>query len=168
MKTLLIFAVTLALAGAASAQPTQIEILARYEGIDPAYMKDIRNKMPKDFAMPRITVQSGHRAVTNMTREYGFGLKSGENGVRSSGATISITPTIRGNKIFVTGKNLLCRPDSWQSKSALSPISFSSLETFFEGTVPANRDVTVKLDEHSSARLILKFTLINSDGSPAK
>jgi hypothetical protein len=168
MKTHLIFTITLVFANLTFAQPTQIQIQSRYEGIDPSFTKDIQDKMTKDFTMPKITVKSGHQAVIEMIKEYGFGHKSGETGVRSSGATVSIIPTIQGSKVLITGKNVLCRPDSWQSKSPLNPISFSSLETFFEGTVSPNQDITVRLSEHSSGRLILRFMLMDNEGMPVK
>lgn len=168
MKTPLILVFALAVANLAFAQPYQVEVQARYEGIDPSFTKDVLDRKTKDFTMPRITVQSGRQAAARMTRDYGYGLKSGENGVRSSGATIFITPVVKGKTVQVAGKSLLIRPESWRSKDILHPISFTTLETFFEGTVPINRDVVVKLSEHSPERLILKFALMDSKGKPVK
>ncbi len=167
MKTALITLILL-LPHIAFSQATQVQIETSYRNVDPTFTKDILDKSASAFSMPTVTTKSGSKAVINIIREYRFLNTAKEANNRNSGVIIEITPTINGNKINIIGKSTISRRDSWRSKSAFNPITFTTRETFFEGTTTSGNQAVIKLSEFSEEKLILKLTLIDSDGKPIK
>lgn len=149
----------------ASAQVTQIEITARYKGIDPAIVEGAPGEKPANLAMPRIVVKSGKTAIDRVNREYSFQIGPSSYSV-STGATLTVTATYKDGKCVISGRSLLCKPDALASKESLSPKSFVSFETFFSGEVSADTEIPIKLGKDIPGTLILKFTPLDANGRP--
>ncbi|GAT33649.1 hypothetical protein TSACC_22066 [Terrimicrobium sacchariphilum] len=159
-------AITAALTSIACAQVTQIEIAARYEGIDPGIVEGASKDEPANLAMPRITVKSGKIATVHVNGEYIFPIGD-ESHEASAGASIKITAAYKDGKCTISGMSLLRKPDVLESKESLSPKSFVSFETFFSGTVSANTEIPIELGQAVPGTLFLKLTPLDANGKPA-
>lgn len=169
MKKHISLLAVLALADIASAEPSQVEIQARYEGVDPTYLTGLQDKPTQLFSMPKVIVRLGQEAVIRVVQEHAVAAKPGQSEIRNCGATLYVTPSMSGTNIQIFGKSVLCRPDPSDEKTlGLMPVSFTTRETFLEGIVSPNMEITIKLAKNSDERLVLKFSPQDNEGKPTK
>jgi len=151
----------------AAEEATQIEVVTRYEGIDPEYVQFMKprdqDKSQTQFVLPKITIRSGKKGVVRVVREHLTHPGKGTD----LGTTLEIEATIDGNQIKAIGYNSFCTLVSPDKKSEQIQ-SFRILDTYFNQTFPNNKEVAIKLADDSPGMLYLTFTLMNDKGLPVK
>lgn len=167
-KLLTILALLLAHPLLAADEATHVEVIARYEGLDPAYGQvgnsSLQDKSQTNFVMPKIAIKSGKKGIVRNVQEYVF---SGED-VKNLGHTIEISPIIEGDQIKVIGHSAICTLTSTPGKNLHHLSSFKTIETYFRNSFPNNKEVAIKLSDDIPGTLYLTFTLLNSEGFPVK
>ena len=172
MKKLLPFlALLLATPILAAEKTSQIQVTARYEGLDQAYgyveSLEPGSKPQTDLEMPRATTLSDRRFVVRKAHDLCV-ISRPEGVSKEIGMLLDITPTIEGQAIKAVGKSSICALAVPVENISQQPISFKNLETYFNETFPNNKEVAIKLSDDIPGTLYLTFTLLNSEGLPVK
>ena len=155
----------------AAEKTSQVQVTARYEGLDPAYgyveSLETGSKSQTDLSMPKVTTKSDRQVFVQVARELRVPSRP-ENVTKDIGMTLDITPTIEGQAIKASGKSSICALAVPLENITQQPISFKNLETYFNQTFPNNKEVAIKLSDDIPGTLYLTFTLLGRDGQPIK
>lgn len=148
---------------------SQVQVTARYEGLDPAYgyveSLEPGSKPQTDLEMPRATTLSDRRFVVRKAHDLCV-ISRPEGVSKEIGMLLDITPTIEGRTIKAVGKSSICALAIPYENPTQQPISFKNLETYFNQTFPNNKEVAIKLSDDIPGTLYLTFTLLNRHGRP--
>jgi len=170
-KFLPILALLLATPIFAAEKISQIQVIARYEGLDPAYgyVENLESgsKPQTDLTMPRATTLSDRRFVVRMANDLRVPSRP-ENVSKEIGMTLDITPTIEGRTIKASGKSSICALAFPLGNTPPQTVGFKILETYFNQTFPNNKEVAIKLADDIPGTLYLTFTLLNREGLPVE
>ena len=170
-KLLTILALLVATPLLAAEKTSQIEITARYEGLDPAYgyveSLEPGSKRQTELEMPRATTISDRRFVVRKAHDLCV-ISRPEGVSKEIGMLLDITPTIEGQAIKASGKSSICALAVAFQNPTQQPVSFKTLDTYFNQTFPNNKEVAIKLSDDIPGTLYLTFTLLDRDGQPIK